>query len=209
MKQLCELTVSEASRALAEGTISSVDLVSSCIDRISERDSVVKAWTYIDHEAALAQARACDMRPRHSALQGIPVAVKDVIDTRDMPTEYGSKLFAGYKPAYDAICVSLLRKAGCIVLGKTVTTEFAMFQPGKTRNPYDRKRTPGGSSSGSAAAVADFQVPASLTTQTSGSTIKPASFCGVVGFKPTFGSIPIFGIRPQAQSLDKHCNLPV
>lgn len=202
MKDLCKLTVSDASSALARGVISSVDIVEAYIDRISDRDHDVKAWTYIDYEAALAQAQACDRRPRDSALHGIPVALKDVIDTKDMPTEYGSKLFTGYRPLYDAICVCLLRRAGCVILGKTVTTEFAMFQPGKTRNPYDQSRTPGGSSSGSAAAVADFQVPFSLTTQTSGSTIKPAAFCGVVGFKPTFSSIPIFGVRPQAQSLD-------
>lgn len=196
------MTAGEASKALAAGTASSVDLVTSCLERIDCRDGDVGAWTFIDREAALQQARACDARPRESALQGIPVALKDVIDTSNMPTEYGSKLFSGNRPARDAACVDLLRKAGCVILGKTVTTEFAMFQPGKTRNPHDPGKTPGGSSSGSAAAVADFQVPVALTTQTSGSTIKPASFCGVLGFKPTFSTVPTFGVRPQAQSLD-------
>lgn len=202
MTQLHELSASEASRALAQGTASSVDLVSACLEQIAARDGDVEAWTCVEREAALAQARACDQRPRDSALQGIPVAVKDIIDTAGMPTEYGSRLFAGNRPVHDAACVSLLRRAGCVILGKTVTTEFAMFQPGKTRNPYDATRTPGGSSSGSAAAVADFQVPVALSTQTAGSTIKPASFCGIVGFKPTLNSIPVFGVRPQAQSLD-------
>lgn len=202
MKPLHELTLSEAARALAEGSVRSVDLVGACLDRIAVRDPEIEAWAHLDPEAALEQAQACDASPRSSALQGVPVAIKDIIDTAGLRTEYGSKLFAGHQPARDAACVSLLRKAGCVILGKTVTTEFAMFQPGKTHNPYDLTRTPGGSSSGSAAAVADFQAPASLTTQTAGSTIKPAAFCGIVGFKPTFSSIPTQGVRPQAQSLD-------
>ena len=135
-------------------------------------------------------------------LAGIPVGVKDIIDTKDFPTELGSEIFAGRQPDADAFVVSALKAAGAIIVGKTVTTEFAFFGPGKTRNPHDPARTPGGSSSGSAAAVADFQVPLALGTQTAGSIIRPASYCGVLGFKPSFGTVSRTGVLPQSPPLD-------
>lgn len=203
---LVRLTALEARKALIAGDISSEELVDACLKRIAQRDAEVQAWTHIDGEAALAAARASDeQRARGDAmgpLAGIPVGVKDIIDTKDFPTELGSEIFAGRQPADDAFVVSELKAAGAIILGKTVTTEFAFFGPRKTRNPHDPKRTPGGSSSGSAAAVADFQVPLALGTQTAGSIIRPASYCGVVGFKPTFGYVSRTGVLPQSEPLD-------
>src|SRR5262249_14217594 len=149
----------------------------------------------------LAQARELDRHPV-GPLYGVPIGIKDIIDTAEMPTEYGSSIYAGHRPASDAACVAALRRSGAVILGKTVTTEFAYFTPGKTRNPNRPEHTPGGSSSGSAAAVADQMVPLALGTQTAGSIIRPASFCGVIGFKPTFGQFPMKGIRPLAPSLD-------
>jgi len=156
----------------------------------------------LDAEGALAQARRIDGLRERPPLCGLPVGVKDLIDTADLPTGYGSKAHRGHQPARDAECVRRLRDAGAVILGKTVTTEFAVYSPGKTRNPHDPSRTPGGSSSGSAAAVADGMLPAALGTQTAGSVIRPASFCGVIGFKPTHGLLPLEGIHPLAPSLD-------
>ena len=181
----------------------SEQLVRSCLERIAERDPVVHAWAHLDPEAALAQARAADGAPgRRSPLHGVPVGVKDIIDTKDLPTEYGSPIYAGRRPATDAACVARLRDAGAVIIGKTMTTEFAYFHPAKTVNPLDPGRTPGGSSSGSAAAVADGMVPLALGTQTAGSVIRPASFCGVVGFKPTHALLDMHGIRPLSARLD-------
>ena len=149
------------------------------------RATRLRAWAHLDAEAALAQARARDGEPSRGPLHGIPVGVKDVIDTADMPTSYGSPIYEGHRPARDADCVAWLREQGAVILGKTVTTEFATYEPPPTRNPHDPDRTPGGSSSGSAAAVADGMVPLAYGTQTAGSVIRPASFCGVVGFKPS------------------------
>jgi Asp-tRNA(Asn)/Glu-tRNA(Gln) amidotransferase A subunit family amidase len=164
----------------------------------------VQAWEALDGEAALREARRIDALPasQKPLLRGLPIGVKDLIDTADFPTGYGSPIHRGHRPARDAACVAALRNAGAIVLGKTVTTEFAVYAPGKTRNPRDPSRTPGGSSSGSAAAVADGMVPAALGTQTAASIIRPASFCGVVGWKPTFGTLPLEGVHPLAPSLD-------
>jgi Asp-tRNA(Asn)/Glu-tRNA(Gln) amidotransferase A subunit family amidase len=171
--------------------------VEVCLQRIAERDEQVRAWTHLDPEQALAQERAAAGR-----LGRLPVGVKDIIDTADMPTSYGSPIYAGHQPHDDAVCVARLREAGAVILGKTVTTEFDLYHPGPTRNPHDLTRTPGGSSSGSAAAVADGMVPVALGTQTAGSIVRPASFCGVFGFKPTFGLIPTDGVKACAPSLD-------
>ncbi|MCA1825952.1 MAG: amidase [Myxococcales bacterium] len=159
-----------------------------CLDRIAARDPIVQAWEVVDWSA----------RGR----EGLPVGIKDLIDTADFPTTYGSAHYRGHRPARDAACVAALRKAGAVILGKTVTTEFAVFNPGKTRNPRDPARTPGGSSSGSAAAVADGMVPAALGTQTAASIIRPAAYCGCIGWKPTFGTFAMEGIHPISPSLD-------
>jgi Asp-tRNA(Asn)/Glu-tRNA(Gln) amidotransferase A subunit family amidase len=200
------LTASEAKRQLESGQLTSESLISSCLARIAERNAAVGAWTNVEPERALDAARASDrLRAAGGSvppLAGIPVGVKDIIDTKDFPTEYGSEIFAGHRPNADAFVVAQLKAAGAIVLGKTVTTELAFFGPGKTCNPHDLKRTPGGSSSGSAAAVADGQVPLALGTQTAGSTIRPASYCGVVGFKPTFGYTSRTGVLEQSAPLD-------
>lgn len=202
MPSLYELSATEAAAAIAAGTITSEALVTACLERIAARESQVGAWEYLDPERALAQARACDRRPPQGVLHGVPVGVKDLIDTCDMPTTYGSPIYAGYRPSWDAASVALLRHAGAVIMGKTVTTEFAMFTPGKTANPHHVGHTPGGSSSGSAAAVADHMLPLALGTQTAGSIIRPASFCGVVGYKPTHGQFPLAGIKALSQTLD-------
>jgi Asp-tRNA(Asn)/Glu-tRNA(Gln) amidotransferase A subunit family amidase len=196
------LSARDAAREIAAGRLSATALVAACLDRIAAREAVVGAWHYLDRDAAVAAARRCDASEPSGPLHGIPIAVKDLIDTSDMPTGYGSAIYEGHLPAADAACVALARAAGAIVLGKTVTTEFACFTAGKTANPRNPAHTPGGSSSGSAAAVADFMVPLALGTQTAGSVIRPASYCGVVGFKPSFGVIPRAGVKPLADSLD-------
>jgi Asp-tRNA(Asn)/Glu-tRNA(Gln) amidotransferase A subunit family amidase len=200
------LTATSARTALSAGTLTSVDLVSACLRRIATRDSDVGAWAHLDADKALAAARACDVARAAGAnlgtLSGIPVGVKDIIDTVDYPTDNGTPVFAGRRPHADAHIVSQLRAAGAIILGKTVTTELAFFGPGKTKNPHDPSRTPGGSSSGSAAAVADYQVPLALGTQTAGSIIRPASYCGSIGFKPTFGYASRTGVLAQSAPLD-------
>ena len=199
------LTASDARAEIAAGNLTSEALVSACLARCADRDEMVGAWAYRDGAQAMEAARAAApaIRARAPApLAGIPVGVKDIVDTRDMPTERGTPVFAGRRPAADAFVVSQLRGAGAVILGKTVTTELAFFGPGKTRNPHDPQRTPGGSSSGSAAAVADFQVPLALGTQTAGSIIRPASYCGVIGFKPTFGFASRSGVLPQSEPLD-------
>ncbi|MGA2783406.1 MAG: amidase [Candidatus Bathyarchaeia archaeon] len=200
--ELNELSAMEASRLILKGEITSEALVNSCLKRIGERERFVRAWEYLDHEKALDQARALDRSSSRGLLHGIPVGVKDIMDTADMPTTYGSSIYFGQPPRGDASCVALIRIAGGLVLGKTVTTEFAVMHPNKTTNPHNFAHTPGGSSSGSAAAVADFMVPLALGTQTGGSIIRPASFCGVVGYKPTFGLINRAGVKPSAESLD-------
>jgi Asp-tRNA(Asn)/Glu-tRNA(Gln) amidotransferase A subunit family amidase len=197
-----ELTATEAARRIRAGELTSVELVQSCLDRIAEREPDVQAWAHLDSDQALAQARARDEEEPRGPLHGVPVGVKDLIDTADMPTTYGSPIYAGHQPTEDAACVTRLREAGAVILGKTVTTEFALFHPGKTRNPHDAGRTPGGSSSGSAAAVADGMVPLTVGSQTAGSVVRPAAFCGAYGLKPTFGTVPLDGVRPCAPSLD-------
>ncbi len=197
-----ELTASDAAARIRAGELTSESLVSACLARIGMRDAEVGAWQYIDPELAIEQARAADRSQSRGPLHGVPIGVKDIIDTVDMPTELGSAIYAGRRPQWDAACVAAARAAGAIVLGKTVTTEFAYFQPGKTRNPHGVRHTPGGSSSGSAAAVADFMVPIAFGSQTAASVIRPAAFCGVFGYKASFGEFSLSGIRPFAESLD-------
>lgn len=196
----------EARDAIRRGELTSEALVTACLDRIAEREPLIQAWAQLDTDDALAQARAADRararRQTLGVLHGVPVGVKDIIDTAEMPTEYGSPIFAGRRPDHDAVVVVALKRAGAVILGKTVTTELAFFSPGKTRNPRNGEHTPGGSSSGSAAAVADFHVPLALGTQTAGSILRPASFCGVIGFKPGFGLVPREGVLEQSAPLD-------
>ena len=194
-------TASEAAARLSAGTLTAEALVRDCLERVRAR-SEVKAWAWLDPEHALAQARAADRAGRPGLLAGVPVGVKDVIDTVDMPTQHGSPIYRGNRPFADAACVALIRAAGGVILGKTVTTEFANRHPRDTVHPHNPAHTPGGSSSGSAAAVADFQVPVGLGTQTGGSTIRPAAFCGVIGYKPSFGEFSRVGIKMQCHNLD-------
>jgi Asp-tRNA(Asn)/Glu-tRNA(Gln) amidotransferase A subunit family amidase len=197
-----EMTAIDALAAMADGRLSAEALVRACLERIAARDPVVHAFVFLDPELALAEARARDRAGVSGSLHGLPFGVKDIIDTHDMPTGYGSPIHAGHRPSADAACVALAREAGAVMLGKTVTTEFALRQPGPTTNPRDRAHTPGGSSSGSAAAVADFMVPVAFGTQTGGSIIRPASYCGVVGYKPSFNTINPTGVKPLAGSFD-------
>lgn len=203
---LAALEAVAAAQAIRRGDISSEQLVRACLDRIAEVEPVVQAWAFLDPEHALAQARAADRAQAQGGqlgpLHGVPVGVKDIFDTADMPTENGSLLYAGRRPSEDATAVSLLRSAGAVVLGKTVTTELAVYFPGKTTNPHDRRYTPGGSSSGSAAAVAAGMVPLAVGSQTNGSVIRPAAYCGVYGFKPSRGLISRHGALAQSWHLD-------
>jgi amidase len=187
---------------LRRGTSDSVRLVEACLARITEREASVHAWAYLDPEGALEQARACDRGPHRGVLHGIPIGVKDVIDVAGMPTACGSPIYAGAIARADAACVALARAAGAIILGKTHTAEFANTAPPPTRNPHRLSHTPGGSSSGSAAAVADRMVPLAFGTQTVGSTIRPAAFCGVVGFKPSLGRINRAGLKFSSEAFD-------
>jgi len=195
------LSAREAASRLRAGTLTAESLVRDCLDRIEERAGV-KAWAWLDPEHALRQARAADRAGRPGLLAGVPVGIKDIIDTADMPTEHGSPIYRGNRPFADAASVAMLRMAGGVILGKTVTTEFANRFPGETVHPHNPAHTPGGSSSGSAAAVADFQVPAALGTQTGGSVIRPAAFCGAIGYKPSFGEFSRAGVKLQCPNLD-------
>jgi len=190
------LSARDACDAIRAGRLAPALLLEACLDRIAGRDATVRAWAYLD--PALPRAE----RPAAGTLSGLPVGVKDIIETADMPTACGSPIYKGRQTRRDAACVAALRAAGGVVMGKTATTEFAAFTPTTTRNPHDHTRTPGGSSSGSAAAVADFQVPLAIGTQTAGSILRPAAFCGVVGYKPSFGTIDTAGMQPFAASLD-------
>jgi len=196
------LSLAALARRIAGGKATSEGIVGACLARIAVREPDVLAWVSLDPEKALAQARARDRETPRGALHGLPIAIKDVFETVDWPTEYGSPAYSGHRPARDAAVVALLKAAGAVILGKTVTTEFAAAHPNKTRNPHNPAHTPGGSSSGSAAAVADFMVPAGTGTQTMGSVIRPATFCGVVGFKPTFGLVPAAGVQEEAPTVD-------
>jgi amidase len=197
-----DLSAVDAAAAIARGELSSQELVASCLQRIAERDDAVMAWAHVDPDGAMAQARAADAKESVGPLHGVPVGLKDIIDVAGMPTRFNSPIYPEYVPRADAACAAMIRKAGGLILGKTVTTEFGNRHPGPTRNPHDPSRTPGGSSSGSAAAVGDRQVPLSIGTQTSGSIIRPSAFCGVVGYKPSFGEISRVGVKQQSGSLD-------
>lgn len=197
------LSVAESAIALASNRITSEQLTRDCLTRIHERNDEIQAWCYLDDEQALAEARLCDQAPaRLSPIHGIPVAVKDLIDTQEMPTTYGSSIYKEHRPTQDAAIVTELKRRGAVVLGKTVSTEFAYYSPGPTRNPLNPEHTPGGSSSGSAAAVADLQVPFALGTQTVGSMIRPGSFNGIVALKPSFGTLPYSGTKSLSPSMD-------
>jgi len=205
-QSLIDLTATAAAAALAKGQVSAVEYVTACIERINEREGEVQAWVHLDPEHALRQARALDEQRASGLgigpLHGLPVGLKDIIETADMPTSNGSPIFKGYQPSRDAFCVAQLKAAGAVIMGKTVTTELATLVPNKTRNPHNPAHTPGGSSSGSAAAVADRMIPLALGTQTGGSVIRPASFCGILGFKPTLGFISRRGVTMQSHTLD-------
>ncbi len=205
-KNLIELTATEAAAKIQAGEISSEQLVQACLERIEQVDGDVQAWTCLKPDYALEQARNLDDQRRAGGamgpLHGIPVGIKDVFDTKSMPTENGTVLDSGRQTMADSRVISLLKEAGAVIMGKTVTTELAVFGPGKTRNPHNSAHTPGGSSSGSCAAVASFMVPLAIGTQTNGSVIRPASFCGIVGFKPTHGLIPRTGVLRSSPPLD-------
>ena len=205
-RELWEMGAAETVRLLGEGRVTSVEVVEACLQRIRETEPAVQAWAFLDEEYAVVQAKAADGRRVSGVpvggLNGVPVGVKDIIDTADMPTENGSVLHAGRTPSLDAGVVERLRAAGAVIMGKTVTTEFATRTPGKTRNPHNPAHTPGGSSSGSAAAVAAGMVPLSLGSQTGGSTIRPGSFCGVYALKPTHGLVSRHGMFRLSRSLD-------
>ncbi len=201
------LTLEQAVAHLRTGKCTAEAVVQICLARIAAVEADVQAWAHLDADHALAQARAADRRRAGGlplgALHGVPVGLKDIIDTCDFPTENGTVLHAGRRPDVDATLVQRLRAAGAIILGKTVTTELATYAPGKTRNPHHPEHTPGGSSSGSAAAVAAGMVPLAVGTQTNGSVIRPASYCGVYGFKPTYGLISRSGVLKQSRALDQ------
>jgi Asp-tRNA(Asn)/Glu-tRNA(Gln) amidotransferase A subunit family amidase len=200
------LTATEAVRDIARGLISAEEYTAACLDRIAAVEPEVQAFVHLDADHALEQARALDRQKaeglRIGPLHGVPVGIKDIFDTADYPTEYGSPIFAGHRPNVDCAAVRKLREAGAVVMGKTVSTEFAYYHPGKTRNPRDLSRTPGGSSSGSAAAVAAGMVPLAIGSQTNGSMIRPAAFCGVFGIKPSHGLISRAGALTLSRTLD-------
>jgi Asp-tRNA(Asn)/Glu-tRNA(Gln) amidotransferase A subunit family amidase len=207
MSQFSTLNARDALEAIGRREMTSAELVQACLERIRAVEPRVEAWAFLDPERALAQARDRDEmladKTLLGPLHGLPVGIKDIFDTADMPTENGTVLHAGRRPAEDAMVVTLLRAAGAVILGKTVTTELAVYGPGKTRNPHNAEHTPGGSSSGSAAAVAAEMVPLALGSQTNGSVIRPAAYCGVVGYKPTFGLISRTGALRQSRPLDQ------
>lgn len=189
-------------RKLAQRDVSAETVLAASLERIDAREPEVRAWSYLDRDAALARARELDRGPVQGMLHGLPIGVKDLFDTADMPTTYGSPIYEGHQPAADAAVVALCRAQGALMVGKTVTTEFATFNPGKTRNPHRLTHTPGGSSSGSAAAVADHMVPLAFASQTAASVIRPAAYCGIVGYKPSFGLVNRAGAKPLSDSLD-------
>jgi len=202
MSDLNRLSATAAARKLAAREITAVSLLEDCLARIAARESTVHAWTFLDPDSARRRARELDAQVPTGLLHGLPIAVKDLFDTCDMPSSYGSPIYANHRPAADAACVALARAAGAIVVGKTVTTEFATFHPGPTCNPHNPLHTPGGSSSGSAAAVADWMVPLAFGSQTAGSIIRPAAYCGIVGYKPTFGTVNRVGVKMISDTLD-------
>lgn len=205
MQDILKLSARAIVTAVSRREVSVEAVTRAFAERIESLEPGVGAWQFFDPALAMAQARALDRTGPQGALQGLPIGVKDLMDTADMPTAYGSPIYEGHRPIEDAACVAACRDAGAVIMGKTVTTEFATFRPGATRNPRapaNAARTPGGSSSGSAAAVAAGMVPLAFGTQTAGSIIRPAAYCGVVGYKPTHGSLPLAGVKPLSPSLD-------
>jgi len=202
---LIKLNATDAIELMRKGELSSEKYVSAFLEHIEKREPLIGAWSFLDPELAIQQAKEADKRWKNKnagKLNGLPIGIKDIIDTKDMPTENGSKICKNRKPSEDAYLVNLLKEAGAVIMGKCVTTEFALSGPGKTKNPNDLECTPGGSSSGSAAAVCDNMVPLSIGSQTGGSVLRPASFNGIIGLKPTFGTISRYGMSPISQRLD-------
>src|SRR5688500_10050907 len=197
-----ELGARELARRLAQRELSALEVVEDCLAEIAAGDAELRAWAAVDPEFARRQARALDAGAVRGMLHGVPLGVKDIFDTADLPTEYGSPIYAGHRPAWDAACVAAARAAGAVVLGKTVTTEFATMVPARTMHPRNPRHTPGGSSSGSAAAVAARMVPLAYGTQTVGSIVRPAAYCGIVGYKPSYGMLSRSGMKMGAESLD-------
>lgn len=202
MAEARDLTVTAIAQQIAAGTLTPSALLESCLERIDAREGDVGAFIHLDVDAARAKAKQRDQETPKSPLHGVPIGVKDIFDTASMPTAYGTTIYTGHQPGRDAAVISALDAAGAVLVGKTVATEFGILTPGKTRNPRNLERTPGGSSSGSAAAVADSMLPVSIGSQTTGSTIRPASFCGVYGMKPSAGLIDRTGMLLHSQTLD-------
>ena len=202
---LIKISAVNALEMMQKGEITSEEYVTAFLDHIKNREPDVGAWIFLDPEMALQQSREADKRRRDKIpgkLNGLPIGIKDIIDTKDMPTENGSLIHKDRRPPEDAHLVKLLRDAGAVIMGKCVTTEFALSAPGKTKNPKDLECTPGGSSSGSAAAVSDYMIPLAIGSQTGGSVLRPASFTGILGLKPTFGTISRSGMSPISERLD-------
>ena len=202
MTELHQLSASVAAKKIQDNELKSEDLIRSCIERIREREPITQAWVETNFDAAIARARYLDRSANLGPLHGIPFGAKDLFDTHDFPTRLGSTIYENNRPSSDAVHIALMRQAGGTLLGKTVTTEFATFKGGKTTNPHNPEYTPGGSSSGSAAAVADDMIPLATGSQTAGSVIRPAAFCGVVGYKPTYGKVSLGGVKSLSPSLD-------
>jgi Asp-tRNA(Asn)/Glu-tRNA(Gln) amidotransferase A subunit family amidase len=203
-QDLATLNASALVAMTRTGAVSAEDVARACLDRVAQRDDAVRAWAWLDADAVIAEARRLDAGSSRGPLFGVPIGVKDVFQTKDMPTEHNSPIYAGHRPGIDAACIDTLRAAGALIMGKTTTVEFAggLGRPAPTRHPLNPDRSPGGTSSGTAAAVADRQIPIGLGTQTAGSTIRPASFCGVHAMKPTWGSVSREGVKFFSVSLD-------
>lgn len=200
--ELHALAASELARRISRRELTSLAVVEELLERIAAHDAALGAWVRVDAEGARRRARECDAGAPAGPLHGVPLGVKDILDTAALPSEYGTPIYAGHRPPADAACVAMALAAGAVLLGKTVTTELATMTPAATRNPRDPARTPGGSSSGSAAAVADAMVPFAFGTQTVGSIVRPAAYCGVVGYKPSFGTLARAGMKMASESLD-------
>ena len=202
VSDLFRYTATELARQVASGSRTHLELLQAQLARIAEREPLVRAWSWLDPQQVLDQLHTLTDVQLRQPLAGVAIGIKDIIDTADMPTAYGSEAYLGHRPAVDAVVIAKLKAAGAILMGKTVTTEFAHVHAGPTVNPHNFIHTPGGSSSGSAAAVADGMVALALGSQTGGSTIRPAAFCGVVGFKPTYGRISLEGVMPLSAEMD-------